>query len=200
MITLAAASQKGGVAKTTTNLAIGAKLVEDGARVLYVDLDPQMNLSTTLKAQTAGVLSSLDVLTGDATVADAAQSIDGYDVVPASRLNGKADDLMPSVGKDYRLRKALEAVAENYDYAILDTPPALGTLTVNALTAASWVVIPAQADAYSLDGVTDLAATGDPRVHQPRPADRRHSAHALQPAHLHLEDHPRGCGGHGRRA
>ena len=153
MITLAAASQKGGVAKTTTNLAIGAKLVEDGARVLYVDLDPQMNLSTTLKAQTAGVL------TGDATVADAAQSIDGYDVVPASRLNGKADDLMPSVGKDYRLRKALEAVAENYDYAILDTPPALGTLTVNALTAASWVVIPAQADAYSLDGVTDLAAT-----------------------------------------
>ena len=157
MITLAAASQKGGVAKTTTNLAIGAKLVEDGARVLYVDLDPQMNLSTTLKAQTAGVLSSLDVLTGDATVADAAQSIDGYDVVPASRLNGKADDLMPSVGKDYRLRKAL--VAENYDYAILDTPPALGTLTVNALTAASWVVIPAQADAYSLDGVTDLAAT-----------------------------------------
>ena len=77
MITLAAASQKGGVAKTTTNLAIGAKLVEDGARVLYVDLDPQMNLSTTLKAQTAGVLSSLDVLTGDATVADAAQSIDG---------------------------------------------------------------------------------------------------------------------------
>ena len=159
MITLAAASQKGGVAKTTTNLAIGAKLVEDGARVLYVDLDPQMNLSTTLKAQTAGVLSSLDVLTGDATVADAAQSIDGYDVVPASRLNGKADDLMPSVGKDYRLRKALEAVAENYDYAILDTPPALGTLTVNALTAASWVVIPAQADAYSLDGVTDLAAT-----------------------------------------
>lgn len=144
MITLAAASQKGGVAKTTTNLAIGAKLVEDGARVLYVDLDPQMNLSTTLKAQTAGVLSSLDVLTGDATVADAAQSIDGYDVVPASRLNGKADDLMPSVGKDYRLRKALEAVAESYDYAILDTPPALGTLTVNALTAASWVVIPAQ--------------------------------------------------------
>ena len=86
-------------------------------------------------------------------------SSDGYDVVPASRLNGKADDLMPSVGKDYRLRKALEAVAENYDYAILDTPPALGTLTVNALTAASWVVIPAQADAYSLDGVTDLAAT-----------------------------------------
>ena len=103
-----------------------------------------MNLSTTLKAQTSGALSSLDVLTGDATIAEAAQTIDGYDVVPASRLNGKADDLMPSVGKDYRLRKA---------------PPALGTLTVNALTAASWVVIPAQADAYSLDGVTDLAAT-----------------------------------------
>ncbi len=159
MITLAAASQKGGVAKTTTNLAIGAKLAQDGARVLYIDLDPQMNLSTTLKAQTAGVASSLDVLTGDAAIADAAQHIDGYAVVPASRLNGKADDLMPSVGKDYRLRKALETVADQYDYAILDTPPALGTLTVNALTAADWVVIPAQADAYSLDGVTDLAAT-----------------------------------------
>ena len=159
MITLAAASQKGGVAKATTNLAIGAKLVEDGARVLYIDLDPQMNLSTTLKAQTGGVLSSLDVLTGEAGVAAAAQTIDGYDAVPASRLNGKADDLMPSVGKDYRLRKALEAVSDRYDFAILDTPPALDTLTVNALTAASWVVIPAQADAYSLDGVTDLAAT-----------------------------------------
>lgn len=195
MITLAAASQKGGVAKATTNLAIGAKLVEDGARVLYIDLDPQMNLSTTLKAQTGGVLSSLDVLTGEAGVAAAAQTIDGYDAVPASRLNGKADDLMPSVGKDYRLRKALEAVAENYDYAILDTPPALGTLTVNALTAASWVVIPAQADAYSLDGVTDLAATIQAirEYTNPRPEDRRHSAHALQPAHLHLEDHPRGC-------
>ncbi len=113
MITLAAASQKGGVAKTTTNLAIGG----------------------------------------------AAQLIDGYAVVPASRLNGKADDLMSSVGKDYRLRKALAAVADDYDFAILDTPPALGTLTVNALTASDWVVIPAQADAYSLDGVTDLAAT-----------------------------------------
>ena len=79
MITLAAASQKGGVAKATTNLAIGAKLVEDGARVLYIDLDPQMNLSTTLKAQTGGVLSSLDVLTGEAGVAAAAQTIDGYD-------------------------------------------------------------------------------------------------------------------------
>ena len=159
MITLAAASQKGGVAQATTNLAIGAKLVEDGARVLYIDLDPQMNLSTTLKAQTGGVLSSLDVLTGEAGVAAAAQTIDGYDAVPASRLNGKADDLTPSVGKDYRLRKALEAVSDRYDFAILDTPPALDTLTVNALTAASWVVIPAQADAYSLDGVTDLAAT-----------------------------------------
>ena len=159
MITLAAASQKGGVAKTTTNLAIGGKLAADGARVLYIDLDPQMNLSTTLKAATSGVASSLDVLTGDATIAEAAQGIGSYHVVPASRLNGKADDLMSSVGKDYRLRKALSAVADDYDYAILDTPPALGTLTVNALTAASWVVIPAQADTYSLDGVTDLAAT-----------------------------------------
>ena len=159
MITLAAASQKGGVAKTTTNWAIGAKMVQDGKRVLFIDLDPQMNLSTTLKAQTTGVPASLEVLTGDATLTAAAQAIDGYPVVPASRLNGKADDLMSSVGKDYRLRKALEAVADDYDYAILDTPPALGTLTVNALTAASWVVIPAQADAYSLDGVTDLAAT-----------------------------------------
>ena len=159
MITLAAASQKGGVAKTTTNLAIGGKLAADGARVLYIDLDPQMNLSTTLKAATSGVASSLDVLTGDATIAEAAQGIGSYHVVPASRLNGKADDLMSSVGKDYRLRKALSTVADDYDFAILDTPPALGTLTVNALTAADWVVIPPQADTYSLDGVTDLAAT-----------------------------------------
>lgn len=159
MITLAAASQKGGVAKTTTNLAIGGKLAADGARVLYIDLDPQMNLSTTLKAATSGVASSLDVLTGDATIAEAVQGIGSYHVVPASRLNGKADDLMSSVGKDYRLRKALSTVADDYDFAILDTPPALGTLTVNALTAADWVVIPAQADTYSLDGVTDLAAT-----------------------------------------
>ena len=105
MITLAAASQKGGVAKTTTNLAIGAKLTQDGARVLYIDLDPQMNLSTTLKAATAGVASSLEVLTGEATIAGAAQLIDGYAVVPASRLNGKADDLMSSVGQSACARR-----------------------------------------------------------------------------------------------
>ena len=121
MITLAAASQKGGVAKTTTNLAIGGKLAADGARVLYIDLDPQMNLSTTLKAATSGVASSLDVLTGDATIAEAAQGIGSYHVVPASRLNGKADDLMSSVGKDYRLRKALSTVADDYDFVPEDT-------------------------------------------------------------------------------
>lgn len=173
-------------------MAIGAKLVEDGARVLYIDLDPQMNLSTTLKAQTGGVLSSLDVLTGEAGVAAAAQTIDGYDAVPASRLNGKADDLMPSVGKDYRLRKALEAVSDRYDFAILDTPPALDTLTVNALTAASWVVIPCSGRCLFPGRRHRFGGhhPGHPRVHQSRSQDSRHPADALQPAHAHIEDHP----------
>lgn len=192
MITLAAASQKGGVAKATTNLAIGAKLVEDGARVLYIDLDPQMNLSTTLKAQTGGVLSSLDVLTGEAGVAAAAQTIDGYDAVPASRLNGKADDLMPSVGKDYRLRKALEAVSDRYDFAILDTPPgarhahgerAHGGL-LGSHTRSGRCLFPGRRHRFGGHH------PGHPRVHQSRSQDSRHPADALQPAHAHIEDHP----------
>lgn len=92
--------------------------------------------------------------------------------VPASRLNGKADDLMPSVGKDYRLRKALEAVSDRYDFAILDTPPALDTLTVNALTAASWVVIPAQADAYSLTASPIWRPPSRPSASTPIPISR----------------------------
>ncbi len=85
------------------------------------------------------------MLTGEAGVAAAAQTIDGYDAVPASRLNGKADDLMPLGGEGLPLAQGAGGPSpDRYDFAILDTPPALDTLTVNALTAASWVVIPAR--------------------------------------------------------
>ena len=104
-----------------------------------------MNLSTTLKAQTGGVLSSLDVLTGEAGGCCGADHrwLRCRAGQPPEREGRRPH--APSVGKDYRLRKALEAASpDRYDFAILDTPPALDTLTVNALTAASWVVIPAR--------------------------------------------------------
>ena len=158
MKTLSAINHKGGTAKTTTNLALGAYLTGKGEKVLYVDLDPQQNLCKTLGADMS-LPTSLDVLIGDVPISEAIQEKKGYWVIPSSKRAGKIDQLIDDVGRDYRLKNALEEVGDTYDYAIIDTPPALGTLVINALTACDGIVIPAQADIYSVDGLEDLAST-----------------------------------------
>ena len=162
MVTVAVTIQKGGDGKTTTAHALGAGLRRRGYRVLFVDIDPQGNLSRTLEADSSGETpEALALLRGDVTAAEAVQHTGGGDVIAASLALVGADreKALSSIGREYRLRKALEPLSGSYDYCIIDTPPALGTLTVNALTAADIVVIPAQADDYSLDAVERLSET-----------------------------------------
>jgi len=157
---IAVINQKGGVGKTTTTLAIGAGLIQRGFKVLYIDLDAQGNLSQTLKANIGG-LSAIELLDGKAKAAEIIQKLPQGDIIPGSRALSGADTFITAVGKEYRLKEALNQVKAYYDYILIDTPPALGVLTINALTACTGAIIPAQADMYSLQGITQLYDTID---------------------------------------
>lgn len=154
-------NQKGGVGKTTTAEAITAGLNLKGYKVLAIDLDAQCNLSYTAGADTDGITIT-DVLTKDVTAREAIQHLPRGDIMPASRALTGADTFIKDTGKEYRLKEVLEPIKKEYQYIILDTPPALGILTVNALTASDSVIIPAQADIYSLQGIRQLWDTIQP--------------------------------------
>lgn len=157
---IAVTNQKGGAGKTTTAAALAAGLTNRGYKSLMVDLDPQANLTFTAGADTDGP-SALGLLTREAKAADAIQHTEATgDIIPASRGLAGAAALITGTGQEYRLREALDGL--EYDYIIIDTPPALGVLTVNALTACDSVIIPAQADIYSLQGIEQLADTIKP--------------------------------------
>lgn len=146
-------TQKGGVGKTTTANAIGAGLSLKGYKVLYVDTDPQCNLTYILNCEHNPSL--VDVLTGNATIKDATVQTKQGDAVPASDMLGTA-----GIIKNSRLlKKALATVKDKYDYIVIDTPPALSMLTINALMAATDLIIPAQADIFSLQGIGQLYET-----------------------------------------
>lgn len=151
-------NQKGGVGKSTTAAALGAGLTLRGYRVLHIDLDAQGNLTFCMGAG-AAALSSLEVLTGTATAQEAIRHTAQGDIIPASPALAGADALITATGKEYRLREALEPLHDLYDYIVIDTPPALGILTVNALTACTGAIIPSQADVFSLQGIAMLGQT-----------------------------------------
>lgn len=151
-------NQKGGVGKSTTSQSMAAGLSLKGYKVLLIDMDAQGNLSYSVGADKAE-LTSLEVLKQEATIEEATQHIKGLDIVPASISLAGADMVLTEMGKEYRLREALEPVKKKYDYIVIDTPPALGVLTVNALTASDSVVIPSQADIYSIDAIGQLYNT-----------------------------------------
>lgn len=153
-------NQKGGVGKSTTAAALGAGLTLKGYHVLYIDLDAQGNLTFSMGAG-ASALSALEILTGTASASDAIRHTDMGDIIPASPALAGADNLITATGKEYRLKEALEPILGVYDYIVIDTPPALGILTVNALTACTGAIIPAQADVYSLQGIAMLGQTID---------------------------------------
>lgn len=148
---IAVVNRRGGVGKTATAHALGAGLMQRGYSVLFVDLDSQSNLSFDVGA-TATALTSMEVLTGTATAKEAIQKAKGGDIISASPSLAGADTALDGTGKEYRLKEALETL-RGYDYIIIDTPPALGVLTVNALTSATLAVIPAQAEVHSLQGI-----------------------------------------------
>ena len=159
---LAVANQKGGVGKTTTSVNLATALSAIGQKVLLVDLDPQGNASTGLGIKRAGIRNSTyDVIFGDAEVLETVQTtrVPNLDVLPSSiHLSGAEIELVDAPHREYRLKKTLCAPL-GYDYIIIDCPPSLSLLTLNALIAASAVVVPLQCEFYALEGLSHLVKT-----------------------------------------
>lgn len=163
MTVLAVAMQKGGVGKTTTTLSLGVELVRLGRRVLLVDMDAQGNLTEAAGVDPAAVTRTVyDVLI------DPAQSLDtvtittdyGVDLIPATLSLARAELVLAGhVGRELLLRRALQAIRAAYDYILIDSPPSLGLLTLNALAAADAVLVPLQAHVFALNAMAHLEET-----------------------------------------
>ncbi len=162
---VAVANQKGGVGKTTTTVNLGAAAAELGHRVLVVDLDPQGNASTGLGINPRSLESSMyDVLLHDVPIDEAieAASVRNLFLAPANLdLAGAEIELVPAFSRELRLKNALAAVAEDYDLVLIDCPPSLGLLTVNAFAAATEVMVPVQCEYYALEGLGQLLRNVD---------------------------------------
>ena len=160
---IAIANQKGGVGKTTTAINLSTGLAAIGRKVLMVDLDPQGNASTGLGIdRTNRRVSSYDVLMGGASVTDAQleTSIPGLYLIPSTvDLTGAELELISLPRRAYRLREALAATVHEFDYVLIDNPPSLNLLTVNALVAAKSVVVPLQCEFFALEGLSMLMKT-----------------------------------------
>lgn len=160
---IAVANQKGGVAKTTTCINLGASLVATKRKVLVVDMDPQGNATVGSGIDRSGIeQSSYDVLLGGVAAADVVVAAEeaGYDVLPTTGdLTAAEVELMTAEQRERRLRNAIRPLAERYDFILVDCPPSLNMLTLNALVAADSVMIPMQCEYYALEGLSALLDT-----------------------------------------
>ena len=160
---LAITNQKGGVGKTTTGVNLAASLAAAQQRVLLVDLDPQGNATMGSGIDKRGLAATVyHVLLGVRGITEVrTRSVNGeYDLIPANReLAGAEIEMVDMERRETRLREALAQVERDYDYVLIDCPPALNLLTVNGLTAAHAVMIPMQCEYYALEGLSDLVAT-----------------------------------------
>ena len=162
---IAVANQKGGVGKTTTAINVGACLAELGQRTLLIDLDPQGNASTGLGIENRGLETSMyHVLMHEVPLENCIEPTDvkRLFVAPASLdLAGAEIELVPAFSRENRLRRAVDAIVDDYDYVLIDCPPSLGLLTVNGLSAAREVMVPIQCEYYALEGLGQLLRNVD---------------------------------------
>lgn len=160
---IAVANQKGGVGKTTTAVNLAASLVASKRRVLLIDLDPQGNATMGSGVDKYELTHSVnELLLGEARLEDVLQTVQpaGFAILPANRdLTAAAIGLLESEEKQERLRNILQPLANQYDYIVIDCPPTLNMLTINALTAATGVLIPMQCEYFSLEGLSSLLET-----------------------------------------
>lgn len=162
---IAFCNQKGGVAKTTSAINIAAYLALNGKKTLLVDLDPQANATSGLGLNKADVQQSIYNVLHEHIAMDEAikkTEIDTLFIVPSClNLTGAEVELVNVMGREYRLKKALQEMQDSYDYVLFDCPPSLGLLTINGLAAADAVIIPIQCEYYALEGLSQLMQTLD---------------------------------------
>ncbi|WAH36999.1 ParA family protein [Alicyclobacillus dauci] len=160
---IAIANQKGGVGKTTTAVNLGACLATLDKRVLLIDIDPQGNTTSGVGINKADVKYCVyDVIINDVSMSEAVMpsGLDNLSLLPATiQLAGAEIELVPTISREVRLRRAVQTMRSQYDYIVIDCPPSLGLLTVNALTAADSVLIPIQCEYYALEGLSQLLNT-----------------------------------------
>jgi len=160
---IAICNQKGGVAKTTTSINLSSYLAASGKKTLLIDLDPQSNATSGIgidkHSVTASIYNVLHEHTSLESIVKQTQ-VEGLYIAPSNLdLTGAEVELVNAMSREYRLKKAIEQVNANYDFIIIDCPPSLGLLTINALTAAGSVIIPIQCEYYALEGLSQLTNT-----------------------------------------
>lgn len=157
------ANQKGGVGKTTTSVNLGACLSYIGKKVLLIDIDPQGNATSGVGIDKGDVQQCIyDVLVDDVDMKDVIKktALENFFVVPATiQLAGAEIELVPTISREVRLKRAVDQVKDEYDYILIDCPPSLGLLTLNSLTASDSVLIPVQCEYYALEGLSQLLNT-----------------------------------------
>jgi chromosome partitioning protein len=159
MKVIAIANQKGGIGKTTTTAALAAGLKQRGFKVLAVDVDPQGNLSTSSNANNVELPTVYELLKGEVTAEETIQKLDVYDIIPANVMLAGAEQELSQLGKEQRLKEMLQPIMGLYDYIVIDTPPALGVLTINAFTVADEIIIPTTAGIFAATGIKQLHDT-----------------------------------------